>query len=222
MPTALMKRLWLVAGAGAISVLLGIALIGSRQAPGEGEAVQAGAPMEQSQPIQFPHDTHAGQFLIDCQYCHYSAERSVDAGIPPVETCIGCHREGLIDGRNIPEEIVKVREHYDSGSRNSVAAHLQGLRSRALPAHAARCGRGLLPDLPRPGAGDGRARGDGPGGGEPEDGLVHFLPPGARGFPRLHGMPLLAAAGIGPRRIRPNAGGRAFRHMRPAAGAAIR
>ena len=83
MPTALMKRLWLVAGAGAIAVLLGIPLIGGRQAPDEAEVVQAVDPLEQSQPIQFPHDTHAGQFLIDCQYCHYSAERSVDAGIPP-------------------------------------------------------------------------------------------------------------------------------------------
>ena len=116
MPTALMKRLWLVAGAGAIAVLLGIPLIGGRQAPDEAEVVQAVDPLEQSQPIQFPHDTHAGQFLIDCQYCHYSAERSVDAGIPPVETCMGCHREGLIDGRNMPEEIVKVREYYDSGT----------------------------------------------------------------------------------------------------------
>lgn len=115
MPTALMKRLWLVAGAGAISVLLGIALIGGRQAPGETDGVQAADPLAQSQPIQFPHDTHAGQFLIDCQYCHYSAERSVDAGIPPVETCMGCHFEGRVEGRNNPEEIAKVRDFHARG-----------------------------------------------------------------------------------------------------------
>lgn len=107
-----MKRLWLVAGAGAVSLLLGIALIGGRQAPGEAEMAQAGDPLEQSQPIQFPHDAHAGQFLIDCQYCHYSAERSVDAGIPPVATCIGCHDLGRVEGRNNPEEIRKLREEY--------------------------------------------------------------------------------------------------------------
>ncbi len=110
-----MKRLWLVAGIGAVALILTVPLLGSRQAPGE--APEAEATQENlSQPIQFPHNTHAGQWLIDCQYCHFSAERSVDAGIPPVETCIGCHREGLIAGRTIPEEVVKVREHYNSGT----------------------------------------------------------------------------------------------------------
>lgn len=110
-----MKRLGLVAGAGAVPILLAVAVLGVRQAPDDAEVAGAMDPLEQSQPIQFPHDTHAGQFLINCQYCHYSAERSVDAGIPPVETCIGCHREGLIDGRNNPGEIEKVRDHYESG-----------------------------------------------------------------------------------------------------------
>ena len=45
-----------------------------------------------AQPIAFPHTIHAGVNQIDCQYCHFSAERSVDAGIPPVGTCMGCHQ----------------------------------------------------------------------------------------------------------------------------------
>ncbi len=114
-----MKRLWLVAGACLVPILLAGALIGSRQAPeSEGDAgmpEQDDAQGELSQPIQFPHDTHAGQWLIGCQYCHFSAERSVDAGIPPVATCIGCHREGAIAGRNNPEEVVKVREYFEAG-----------------------------------------------------------------------------------------------------------
>ena len=117
MPTALMKRPWLVAGAGALSLLLVVAVTGGRQAPGEAEMAEAEAAAEdRSQPIQFPHDTHAGQFLIDCQYCHYSAERSVDAGIPPVATCMGCHMEGLIDGRNNPEEVTRLREYHAEGT----------------------------------------------------------------------------------------------------------
>ena len=111
-----MKRLWLVAGAGAIPILLAVALIGGRQAPDEAEAAEAADVQELSQPIQFPHNTHAGQFLMNCQFCHYSAERSVDAGIPPVATCNGCHEAGRIDGRNNPEEVAKVREYYDSGT----------------------------------------------------------------------------------------------------------
>lgn len=58
------------------------------------------------QPIAFPHNIHAGTYKLDCMYCHFSAERSVDAGLPPVATCAGCHR--LIPGTAHPEEIQKV------------------------------------------------------------------------------------------------------------------
>ena len=34
------------------------------------------------QPIFFRHDIHAGQFKIQCQYCHYSVAVSPEPGIP--------------------------------------------------------------------------------------------------------------------------------------------
>ena len=43
---------------------------------------------------------------MDCQYCHYSAERSVDAGIPSGSSCWGCHQ--AVPGSNNPEEIANV------------------------------------------------------------------------------------------------------------------
>src|SRR5687768_17341286 len=43
------------------------------------------------QPIFFRHDLHAGQFKMQCQYCHYSVNVSPEPGIPSVETCMGCH-----------------------------------------------------------------------------------------------------------------------------------
>jgi hypothetical protein len=43
------------------------------------------------QPIFFRHDIHAGQYQIQCQYCHYSVAVSPEPGIPSVETCMGCH-----------------------------------------------------------------------------------------------------------------------------------
>jgi predicted CxxxxCH...CXXCH cytochrome family protein len=43
---------------------------------------------------------------MDCMYCHFSADRSVDAGLPPVGTCAGCHR--LIPGTANPQEIQKL------------------------------------------------------------------------------------------------------------------
>lgn len=65
------------------------------------------------QPIAFPHDIHAGTFGMDCMYCHFSAERSVDAGMPPVATCAGCHR--FIPGAQNPGEVAKVIDYATRG-----------------------------------------------------------------------------------------------------------
>ena len=46
------------------------------------------------QPIAFYHSVHAGQNQIPCQYCHYTADRSPDAGIPSTQLCVGCHVPG--------------------------------------------------------------------------------------------------------------------------------
>ena len=46
------------------------------------------------QPIAFYHKVHAGDNQIACTYCHYTADRSADAGIPSVRVCVGCHVPG--------------------------------------------------------------------------------------------------------------------------------
>jgi hypothetical protein len=43
------------------------------------------------QPVFFRHDIHAGQFKIQCQYCHYTVAVSSEPGIPSLQTCMGCH-----------------------------------------------------------------------------------------------------------------------------------
>ena len=44
------------------------------------------------QPVHFPHTLHAGGALkINCLYCHYTANKSPDPGLPAVGTCMGCH-----------------------------------------------------------------------------------------------------------------------------------
>lgn len=59
------------------------------------------------QPIAFPHDLHAGKNQIPCMYCHYSASRSPDAGIPAVATCAGCHLPGSKAGD--PRAVAMIR-----------------------------------------------------------------------------------------------------------------
>ncbi len=58
---------------------------------------QLGATSGPAQPIKFPHDIHAGKLGMDCLYCHYGAEKSAVANIPPVSTCMGCHKIAAAD-----------------------------------------------------------------------------------------------------------------------------
>lgn len=43
------------------------------------------------QPIRFPHPVHVKTLGMNCLYCHYSANKSPDPGLPAVGTCMGCH-----------------------------------------------------------------------------------------------------------------------------------
>ena len=45
------------------------------------------------QPIDFSHRVHAGENEIPCMYCHVQARRSISAGVPSVNKCMGCHTE---------------------------------------------------------------------------------------------------------------------------------
>lgn len=72
--------------------ILGLALLAiAAQSCRKYSADEGDAP---DQPIAFYHSVHAGQNNIPCMYCHYTADRSVDAGIPPVQLCVGCHVPG--------------------------------------------------------------------------------------------------------------------------------
>jgi hypothetical protein len=43
------------------------------------------------QPIAFPHPVHVQKLGMNCLYCHNSANKSPDPGLPAVSTCMGCH-----------------------------------------------------------------------------------------------------------------------------------
>jgi cytochrome c7-like protein len=43
------------------------------------------------QPIKFPHPVHVQKLGMNCLYCHYTANKSPDPGLPAVGTCMGCH-----------------------------------------------------------------------------------------------------------------------------------
>jgi hypothetical protein len=53
------------------------------------------------QPIPFSHKIHAGDYKMECLYCHGSAEKGPHAAIPPMNVCIGCHSVVGLDKDNI-------------------------------------------------------------------------------------------------------------------------
>ena len=44
-----------------------------------------------NQPIAFSHKIHAGQYEIDCQYCHTGVRKAKSANIPSANICMNCH-----------------------------------------------------------------------------------------------------------------------------------
>jgi hypothetical protein len=82
------------------------------------------------QPIFFRHDIHAGQFKIQCQYCHYSVNVSPEPGIPTMQTCMGCHLvvAGSDSGGKV--EIQKLRQAWTEKKP------VEWVRVHFLPRHA--------------------------------------------------------------------------------------
>jgi hypothetical protein len=95
------------------------------------------------QPIKFSHAIHAGENQIDCQYCHFTAEVSKSAGIPPMELCLNCHTLIRDATRSGQSEIRKILAAIDSGDP------VEWIRVHRLPdyvyfSHAQHVGAGKL------------------------------------------------------------------------------
>lgn len=61
------------------------------------------------QPIAFPHTIHAGKLSLPCDFCHLFVGRSREAGAPPLEKCMSCHRTVATDR----DEIRKLTRFYE-------------------------------------------------------------------------------------------------------------
>ncbi len=66
------------------------------------------------QPIPFPHDLHAGQYKIDCKYCHSQVEVSKHAAVPSLNVCMNCHM-GVQVRAEAQKYIDQVTEAYNKG-----------------------------------------------------------------------------------------------------------
>lgn len=86
-----------------------------------------------TQPIAFDHSIHAGDYKIDCQFCHSTASFSKQASVPAVNTCMNCHK--YVDAKDkyngeVSPEIQKVRDAYNNNTP------IKWVRIHNLPDHA--------------------------------------------------------------------------------------
>ncbi len=89
------------------------------------------------QPIAFSHKIHAGQFEIECKYCHTGALKGKQANIPSPNICMNCHtqiRTGTTTGEG---EIAKIYAAigYDvaTGSYTGKQKPIEWVRIHNLP-----------------------------------------------------------------------------------------
>lgn len=89
------------------------------------------------QPIAFSHKIHAGQFEIDCKYCHTGVMKAKNANIPSPNICMNCHSQ-IRQGTNTGEgEIRKIYAAVgydpDKGEYTGVTKPIQWIRIHNLP-----------------------------------------------------------------------------------------
>ena len=65
---------------------------------------------EPDQPIPFSHKIHAGDNKVPCLYCHFGAEKSRHAGIPPTNVCMNCHSVIKKDSTEIAKIYAALKE----------------------------------------------------------------------------------------------------------------
>jgi cytochrome c2 len=69
-----------------------------------------------AQPIAFSHKIHAGQYQINCNYCHTGVMTSKNANIPSANICMNCHnqiKQGTLTGE---AEIAKIVKAYETNT----------------------------------------------------------------------------------------------------------
>lgn len=104
-------------------------------------AVQQGYAPEQ--PIKYSHKLHAGDLQIDCKYCHSTAEKSKQASVPSLNTCMNCHKGVQLRDRyngEISPEIKKIYAAMDYNADDQKYGDnprpIRWIRIHNLPDHA--------------------------------------------------------------------------------------
>src|SRR5687768_18009850 len=101
-------------------VLVAVSLVAATVALSQSTLIPFGGGKGPKQPIAFSHELHAGKLGLDCLYCHYGADKSPIANIPPVGLCMGCHKLAVADR----PEIKKLAAFWERGEAQIGRAHV--------------------------------------------------------------------------------------------------
>ena len=85
------------------------------------------------QPIAFSHAQHAGQYEIQCQYCHTGVMKGKSANIPSANICMNCHQQIAVESPEIQKIYAAIDFDPDSQTYGNNKKPIEWIRIHNLP-----------------------------------------------------------------------------------------
>ena len=86
-----------------------------------------------TQPIAFSHKLHAGQYEINCQYCHTGVRISKSANIPSANICMNCHTAIKPESEEIQKIYAAIDYDPDTKTYGTNTKPIEWIRVHNLP-----------------------------------------------------------------------------------------
>jgi len=86
-----------------------------------------------TQPIAYSHEIHAGQYEIDCNYCHTGVRKSKSANIPSANICMNCHVAIKTESKEIQKIYAAIDYDPETGEYGEDIQPIEWVRVHNLP-----------------------------------------------------------------------------------------
>jgi len=86
-----------------------------------------------TQPIAYSHELHAGQYEIDCNYCHTGVRKSKSANIPSANICMNCHVAIKTESKEIQKIYAAIDYDPETGEYGEDTQPIEWVRVHNLP-----------------------------------------------------------------------------------------
>jgi len=86
-----------------------------------------------TQPIAYSHELHAGQYEIDCNYCHTGVRKSKSANIPSANICMNCHVAIKTESKEIQKIYAAIDYDPETGEYGEDIQSIEWVRVHNLP-----------------------------------------------------------------------------------------